>query len=142
MIIPDVNVLVYAVHAESEQHAAARAWLDKLLTGDEPVGFCWAVLAGFIRVSTNPRVVAMPARLDRATELVDLWLAQRVVSVVEPGPGHWTIMRALLREAGRGGNLTTDAHLAALCIEGGATLHSADGDFARFRGLRYENPLR
>ena len=142
MIIPDVNLLVYAVHAESDQHPAARAWLDALLTGDEPVGFSWTVLTGFIRVTTNPRVVASPARLDRATELVDLWLQQRIVSVVEPGLGHWPILRALLREAGRGGNLTTDAHLAALCIERGATLHSADGDFARFRGLRYENPLR
>ena len=114
MIIPDVNLLVYAVHAESEQHPAARAWLDALLTGDEPVGFSWTVLTGFIRVTTNPRVVASPARLDRATELVDLWLQQRIVSVVEPGLGHWPILRALLREAGRGGNLTTDAHLAAL----------------------------
>lgn len=142
MIVPDVNLLVYAVHAESAHHVLARGWLDALLSGDETVGLSWTVLTGFIRVSTNPRAIVSPMRLDRATELVDEWLARRVTSIVEPGLGHWPILRALLREAGRGGNLTTDAHLAALCIERGATLHSADGDFTRFRGLRYENPLR
>ncbi len=73
---------------------------------------------------------------------VDEWFAQLVVSTLEPGAQHLVIMRRLLAEAGRGGNLTTDAHLAALCVDRGATLHSADGDVTRFRGLRCENPLR
>lgn len=142
MIVPDVNLLVYAVHEESPQHVAAKRWLDGLLNGDEPVGLAWTVLVGFIRVATNPRVVAgTPISVERAIAVVDLWLARPMVTVVEPGPRHWAILRMLLAEARRGANLTTDAHLAALCVERGATLHSADGDFQRFRGLRHENPL-
>ncbi len=79
--------------------------------------------------------------VSRSIGVVDEWLENRLVSVVEPAAGHWSIMRELLLEAGRGANLTTDAHLAALCIERGATLHSADDDL-RFRGLRWVNPLR
>lgn len=142
MIVPDVNLLVYAVHQESAQHTAAKQWLDELLNGDEPVGFAWTVITGFIRVATNPRVVTgQPMTLGRAIDLMELWLSRPMVSTIEPGPQHWRILRELLHAAGRGGNLTTDAHLAALCVERGATLHSADGDFQRFRGLRYENPL-
>lgn len=142
MIVPDVNLLVYAVHQESPHHLAAKAWLDRVLNGDEPVGFAWTVIIGFVRVATNPRVVSgTPIPIDRAVAIVELWLSRHVVSVIEPGARHWPTLRQLLTEARRGGNLTTDAHLAALCIERGATLCSADGDFQRFRGLRYENPL-
>ncbi|WP_411281420.1 TA system VapC family ribonuclease toxin [Gemmatimonas sp.] len=157
VIVPDVTPLDYAVRAESAKHSTAqrstaqhstaqrdatRAWRDARLSVDEAVGLSWTVLTGFIRVGTNPRVTASPMRLDRATALVDEWLARRVTSVGEPGARQWPILRALLRDAGRGGNLTTVAHRAALCIARGATLHSADGALTRFRGLRYENPLR
>ena len=117
-------------------------WLDALLTDSEPVGLPWSTITGFLRVSTNSRLFPYALPIGRAIDLVDLWLSNRLVSIVEPGSGHWPIMRELLVEAGRGANLTTDAHLAALCIERGATLHSADGDFSRFRGLRWKNPLR
>jgi len=142
VIVPDTNLLVYAVHAEAAEHRRAKRWLDELLTGDEPVGLPWIVVLGFIRLTTNRLVIPKPWPVEDALALVDTWYAQRVVSVVEPGAAHWRVLRSLLSDGGRGGNLTTDAHLAALCIERGATLHSADGDFGRFRSLRWENPLR
>jgi uncharacterized protein len=141
VIVPDVNLLVYAVHQESPEHDRARRWLDELLTGDEPVGLPWAVLLGFTRITTNARIMSAPWPIRDAVALVDSWLAQSVVSVIDPTPRHWPLLSRLLATAGRGANLTTDAHLATLCIERGATLHSADNDFARFRTLRWVNPL-
>jgi len=142
VIVPDVNLLVHTLNRDSPQCARAGDWWRKLLNGDEPVGLPWSTVVGVVRISTNPRIFPSPIALVDVLENVDEWFAQPVVSSIEPGAQHWSIMRRLLAEAGRGGNLTTDAHLAALCIERGATLHSADGDFMRFRGLRYENPLR
>lgn len=141
MIVPDVNLLVYAAYKESPQHAKSWAWLEQILNGDEPVGLPWTSVMGFIRVSTNARVMTKPWKVDSAIATVGEWFGRRIVSSVEPGPDHWRIFSTLLAEAGRGANLTTDAHLAALCIERGATLHTADGDFSRFRGLRWFNPL-
>ena len=142
MIIPDTNLLLYAVDASSPHHARARQWLDATMRGVEPVGFAWAVLLGFLRISTNARILERPLTIAEATQVIDLWIAQPVAGMVAPGDRHWTILQDLLHTAGRGGNLTTDAHLAALCIERGATLASADADFTRFHGLRFLNPLR
>ena len=141
MILVDTNLLVYVVQRESPFHARAQAWWNGLLNGDELVGLPWTTVMGFLRVSTNGRLFPAALTVDRALGVVDDWLQSRLVSVVEPGAGHWPIMRELLLEAGRGANLITDAHLATLCIERGATLHTADGDFSRFRGLRWFNPL-
>jgi uncharacterized protein len=113
-----------------------------MLTGDEPIGLAWIVIVAFMRISTNARIYRAPMTVEQASDIVGGWLSNRLVSTVEPSPSHWTILRELLRENGSAGNLTNDAHLAALCIERGATLHSADGDFSRFRGLRWHNPLR
>ena len=142
MLVPDTNLLLYAIDASSPHHVRAHAWLDTVMASAEPVGLSWTVLLGFLRISTNGRILEQPLTIREATSVVDLWLAQPVVSVVEPGERHWAILQELLRGAGRGGNLTTDAHLAALCIERGATLASADADFTRFHGLRFVNPLR
>lgn len=142
MLVPDTNLLLYAVDASSPQHARASHWLDGVMSGAEPVGLSWTVLLGFVRISTNGRILERPLTIEEATDVVDLWLRQPVTSIVEPGERHWAILQELLRGAGRGGNLTTDAHLAALCIERGATLASADADFTRFNGLRFVNPLR
>lgn len=142
MIVPDTNLLVYAVHGDNPEHALAKQWLDDLLTGDELVGLPWVVVLGFVRFTTNRRVMPSPWPIEDALALVDQWYAQPVVSVIEPGDSHWRILRTLLAVSGRGGNLTTDAHLAALCIERGATLHSADSDFSRFKSLHWVNPLR
>jgi uncharacterized protein len=141
VIVPDVNLLVYAVHRESPEHERARVWLDTIMNGDEPVGLGWAVLLGFTRIITNGRIFERPWTIADAVALVDTWLALPGVTIIDPMPRHWAMLRDLLTTAGRGSNLTTDAHLATLCIERGATLHSADNDFARFRSLRWVNPL-
>jgi toxin-antitoxin system PIN domain toxin len=111
------------------------------MRGDEPIGFSWFVLVGFVRIATNQRVYRDPMTVEQALDIVNTWLRHHLVSIIEPSPSHWDILRALLRETGTAANLTNDAHLATLCIELGATLHSADGDFSRYRGLRWVNPL-
>lgn len=141
MIVPDVNLLVYAVHAESPLHARAQRWLPELLDGDEPVGIPWTVSLAFLRLVTNRRIFPNPFPVDDAVAVVDAWYARRFVSVLEPGPEHGRILKRLLLASGTAGNLTSDAHLAAVCIERGAVLHTADADFGRFPGLHWTNPL-
>jgi len=142
VIVPDVNLLLYATNSSTPQHARASAWLSAIMAGDEPIGLAWIVVVAFVRIATNARIYRAPMTVEQATDIVDLWISNRLVSTIEPSSSHYTILRSLLRENGSAANLTNDAHLAALCIERGATLHSADGDFSRFRGLRWHNPLR
>jgi toxin-antitoxin system PIN domain toxin len=137
----DLNLLLYAVNRDSAHHRPAKRWLEEALVGDERVALPWVVLCGFLRVSTNGRIFPSPLEPEQAIGLVDGWLARPNVVVANPGDEHWIILRALLRESGTAANLTTDAHLAALAIEHGAVLCSTDSDFARFRGLRWANPL-
>ena len=141
MKIVDVNVLLYAVNEDADHHAPIRRWWEKVLAEDESVGLPWIVLSGFVRISTNPRVFAAPLAVDEALARVDAWLSAEVVAVVTEKPDHWRTLRGLLAEAGTAGNLTTDAHLAAIAITHDAMLVSCDGDFARFAGLRWSNPL-
>lgn len=141
MIVPDVNLLVYAVHEESPVHARAARWLRALLDGDEPVGIPWMISIAFLRLVTNRRIFPNPFLVDDALAVVDGWYARRFVSAVEPGQEHWSILKRLLLTSGAAGNLTSDAHLAAICIERGAILHTADADFGRFPGLQWTNPL-
>lgn len=141
MIVPDINLLLYAAQVESPQHAKATAWLEQLLNGDEPVGLPWTVSIGFVRLVTNHRIFVSPLPVEQALDFVDGWYSRRIVVPVAPGDEHWRVLRTLLLESGAAGNLTSDAHLAALCIERGATLHSANSDFGRFHGLRWVNPL-
>jgi len=140
--LPDVNVLLYAVDESSHHHDGARAWLEDALSGTETIAFCWSVLLAFVRLSTRPVVFEHPLTADEALDLVEGWLDQSCATVVDPTPRHPAILRDLLGQLGTAGNLTTDAHLAALAIEHGAELCSYDGDFARFAGLRWLNPLR
>src|SRR5262249_5646071 len=111
------------------------------MSGDETVGFAWVVLLGFIRLTTNRQVFSSPLSIDDAIAVVDSWLDQPNATVLTSSDEHWTILREILASAGASANLTTDAHLAALTIEHGAELCSTDGDFARFRQLRWKNPL-
>ena len=141
MIVVDLNLLLYAVDKDATRHAAARRWWDQLLSGDVPVGLAWVVLLGFVRLTTNPRVFPRPIDVEAAVAVVEDWLAQPPVRRLDPTERHWPILRGLLESLGAAGNLTTDAHLAALAIEHGATLCSTDNDFARFQGLRWVNPL-
>jgi toxin-antitoxin system PIN domain toxin len=140
--LPDVNVLVYAIDGEAHHHDSARAWLEAALSDTETIALCWTVLLAFVRVTTRAAIVAKPLSATRALDLVDGWLAQPCATVVHPTVRHAGILRSLLDEAGTAGNLTTDAHLAALAIEHGAELCSYDADFGRFAGLRWTNPSR
>jgi len=136
--IPDANVLLYARDSSAAHHATARGWLEEALSGSEPVGFAIVVLLAFLRISTNARILASPLPVAAAFDQLEDWLAQRPASLVQPGPLHVGILRGLLEAAGASGNLTTDAHLAALAIEHRATLASFDGDLHRFNQLRLE----
>jgi toxin-antitoxin system PIN domain toxin len=139
--IPDVNILLYAVDETSPHHARMRLWWESVLSGDEPVGFAWVVLLGFLRVSTRAAAYPNPLSSDQAFDKVDLWLAQPNAIVLLPTDRHAAILRGLIESVGTAGNLTTDAHLATLAIEYGGEVCSADNDFRRFRGLRWFNPL-
>ena len=141
MIVPDVNLLLDAINKRAERNAAARVWLDRSLSGEEAVGFSWTVLVGFIRISTRPGVFATPLRPGTAFDIVQGWLERPNVLTLEPSPRHLSIVRGLLESIGTGGNLTTDAHLAALAIEHGGTIASRDHDFGRFRGVKWMDPL-
>jgi uncharacterized protein len=141
MILLDANLLIYAVNAEAPLHRKARFWLESVLSGSETVGFSWNVLLAFFRLTTRPGLFRHPLPVDTAFDLVARWLAQPSATVVHPGPRHLTVLRELLLPLGTGGNLTSDAHLAALAIEHGAELCSSDTDFARFHGLKWRNPL-
>lgn len=141
MKLPDLNLLLYAIDAESPRHERARDWLEGTLSGTEEVGFAWVVLLGFVRISTNPAIFAQPLALDEALDYVDGWLAQPVAAIVDPAAGHAGRLGELLALLGTAGNLTSDAHLAALAIEHGAELCSSDADFGRFEGLRWADPF-
>jgi toxin-antitoxin system PIN domain toxin len=139
--IPDLNLLLYAVDDSTPAHDAALRWWNATLSGSETVGLPWTVLLGFVRLTTNPRIVRSPMTPAAALDYVDRWLAHPATTVVDPTPRHARVLRDLLDRSGTGGNLVADAHLAALAIEHGAELCSADRDFGRFPGLRWVNPL-
>jgi uncharacterized protein len=141
MKLPDVNLLMYAVDETSPNHGRARPWLDALLSGTEPVGFAWSVLIAFVRLSTRAQILANPLPVEKAFDIVEGWLAQPCALVLHPTERHLAVLRGLVEPLGTAGNITTDAHLAALAIEHGAEVCSADTDFGRFRGLRWTNPL-
>lgn len=142
MIVPDANLLIYAVNQDAAAHAPAREWLQQTLSGDTPVGLTWLVLIAFIRITTHPRILAHPLSAEQALSYVSGWLEQPYVKPLHPGDRHWLILSRLLREHTTGGNLTNDAHLAAIAIEHGGVLASADHDFQRFEGLAFCNPLQ
>lgn len=142
MKILDVNLLLYALDARSAHHANARNFLDRVLNTDETVALPWTVILGFLSVVSNARVFPQALTSEQATAVVDAWLARPNVVALEPGPEHWSIMGDLLRESGTAGSLVSDAHLAALAIERGAELCSADADFGRYRRLRWVDPVR
>lgn len=141
MVIPDINLLVFSYNEEARRHAAARAWWEGLMAGRVRVGIPWAVVLGFVRVVTHPAVLEAPLAPQAALARVRQWFLREHVQSLDPGPRHLSIVERLFEATGVGGNLTTDTHLAALAIEHQCELHSSDGDFARFPGLRWHNPL-
>lgn len=141
MTLPDTSLLVYAYNTDAAGHRVAREWLEQLFSEAQPIALTWATLSGFLRVCTNRSVMERPLRISQALEIVDEWLARPSVRMIRPGERHWSIFRGLLVAVNLGGNLITDAHLAALAIEHGCDICSTDVDFARFPGLRWQNPL-
>lgn len=135
---PDTNVLIYAVNRSAPQHAKAFAWLREAFAAPDGVGLAWVSLLGFLRITTNPRVLPRPLRVADALRTIDFWLEQPTARIVQPTERHAAMLGKLLAAVGTGGNLTTDAHLATLAMEHGATLASFDSDFERFEGLRFE----
>ena len=141
MILPDVNLLLYANVTAFPQHARARVWWEGLVNGRREVGLSAPALFGFVRLATNPRVLDRPWPVESVLARVEEWLSDAPVLFLQPGPRHLAIAFGLLREAGVAANLTTDAQIAALAIEHQAEVHSNDADFGRFSWLRWVNPL-
>jgi toxin-antitoxin system PIN domain toxin len=142
VIVPDVNLLLYAEVSAFSQHVPARAWWEHLLNGDRQVGIAAPALFGFVRLATNRRVLSEPLTVDDALMRVELWLSRPNVTFLVPGTRHIEIAFRLLRDIGVAANLTTDVQLAAHAIEHGGEVHSNDSDFGRFDGLRWVNPLK
>lgn len=138
MKVPDANVLLYAIDPSAHHHERSKDWLEKGLSGSEPVGLAWVTLLSVIRLTTNPAIYDDPLSADGVLDLIDGWLAAPPAIVIDPTIRHPEMLRALLSEAGAAGNLTSDAHLAALAIEHGAALTTFDADFHRFSGLKLE----
>jgi toxin-antitoxin system PIN domain toxin len=141
MIIPDINLLIYAYSKGSANHQFAKPWWEGLLNGREPVGIPWIVTYGYVRLIANPHVMEHPMSIMNAMDIVKEWLVQPCVLPLSPGVRHAEILEDLLRISGGGSNLLTGAAIAALAIEYKAVLHSNDVDFLRFPGLRLHNPL-
>lgn len=142
MMLLDANLLIYAINTDAPQHTKAKQWVEETFSGKRgPVAFSWLTLVAFIRISTNPKVLANPFSLDDALKMMLDWLGLPDVSILHPGSAHAQHFEAVCRSANAVGNLATDAHLAALAQEHGCELASCGADFARFTGLRWINPL-
>ena len=142
MIVLDANLLIYAYNKGSSHHGTARAWLENTLSNVEVVGLPWQTVSAFLRVTTNPKLPAERFSLEQAARIVDLWLAHPNVQVLTPGVGYWPLFRRMVIEGRAAGPRVSDAEIAALTMEYGGVLYTADRDFARFPGLRWKNPLQ
>lgn len=140
MTLVDANLLIYAVNTSAPQHEEARAWLDAELESGRPVGFAWVALLAFLRLSTKVGLFPHPLSVGEANARVEAWLAHPGGLVIHPSARHHSILTGLLGQAGTGGNLVNDAHLAALAVDHGATVVSYDSDFDRFTGVDWMPP--
>ena len=141
MILLDANVLLYAYDSSSASHSRCKAWLEAALNGEMQIGVPWQTLLAFVRIATNPRAFVNPLSIGAAVELIETWRARPHVVVPAPGARYWAILKQQLLEAQITGPLVTDAALAALAIEQGASLATTDRDFRRFDGLEIVNPV-
>lgn len=140
MIIPDANILLYAIDRSSPRHEPAKAWLEGALSGDDDVGFPLVSLLAFIRIGTDPRVYGTPLPTSEAIALVRSWLERPNAGLVQPSAAHWMRMQEQAEKGRARGALVMDAHLAALAAEHGATVCSTDRDLARFKGVKVIDP--
>lgn len=141
MIVPDVNLLVFAHHKQSPYHEAASLWLEGLINGTESVGIPWSVSIAFVRLMANPRALATPISPSAALGRVKSWFQYAHIQPLDPGAEHLTHLQNILDAVGKSANLVPDAHIAALAIEHRAVLHSHDSDFGRIPGLQWYSPL-
>ena len=141
MIVVDANLLIYSYDVKSADHKKSAAWLEQTLSGTEAVGLPWPCICAFVRVVTNRRLAGMRVALEDALGAVEEWLQSPNVQVLVPGDRHWSMFRRMVVEGQAPGALVSDAEIAALTVEYGGVLHTADRDFARFPGLRWVNPL-
>ena len=141
MIVVDANLLIYSYDRASPNHASSRSWIERVFSGSEVVGLPWQSLAAFLRVVTNRQLPRSHFTVDEAAQIVEEWLEQPKVRLLTPGDEHWAIFRKMIGEGAAPGPLVTNAQLAALTIEHGGVLYTADRDFARFPGLRWKNPI-
>lgn len=142
MILPDVNVLVYAHREDVPRHDEYGGWLEGVVNGDQAFGLSNLVLSGFLRVVTHPRVFTDPTPIESALSFAAALLASSARVAIEPGDRHWDIFSRLCEEVGARGNLIPDAWFAALAIESGSEWITTDRDYARFPGLRWRHPLQ
>lgn len=141
MILPDVNILVYAHREDTQNHPAYRLWLEGVLNGDQAYGIADIVLSGFLRVVTHPRMFNPPSTIEQALTFAKEVRNRPNCVVIRPGPRHWTIFEGLCKTANVKGNLVPDAYLAALAIESGSTWITTDRDYSRFPQLNWQHPL-
>ena len=142
MIVPDINLLVYAYNDGAPHHEAAKRWWEGLVNGAERVGVPWVVSTGFLRIMTHSRALTAPISQANAIACVQDWFRYAHITPINPGIEHLTHFQQNLDAAGVGANLVTDAHIAALAMDYQAEVHSNDSDFSRFPGLRWRNPLK
>jgi uncharacterized protein len=141
MIIPDVNLLLYAYDSNSPFHSKAADWWQRCLSGNEPIGIPQVIIFAFLRLSTSARIFQNPMTTSEAASHIRSWLEQPQVQILETGVRYVERVLQLLEHIGTGGNLVTDAQIAALAIEYEAMLNTTDTDFVRFPNLRWRNPL-
>lgn len=139
-VLPDVNVLVYAVDRSALHHANCHRWLSAVLNGQDLIFFTWHTIVGFVRITTNPRAMVRPLTLDEAFDYIEQWMAMPSSRILQPADSNLALFRKFAKEGGAGGNLTTDAHLAALAMGHGLELCTCDSDFKKFSGLRWLDP--
>ncbi|MCI0411812.1 type II toxin-antitoxin system VapC family toxin [bacterium] len=141
MIVPDINLLIYAYNELAPHHLRSKRWWEKLLSEDTVVSIPWAVTLGFVRLMTHRQVLETPLPVSECCSIVEEWFSRPNVQPLEPGSRHFSIFKDFLSAAGAGGNLVTNAHIAAMVVEHSCELHSNDSDFLRFAGLKLVNPL-
>lgn len=140
-MLVDANILLYATDADSPFHQPARRWMEEALNGNRRVAIPWSSSTAFLRIATNPRAMRSPLTPSDAWAIVSAWLDAAPVWIPEPGPGHREVLGRLIADLDLRGNLIADAAIAALCIEHGLRIVSADSDFARFREIEWHNPV-
>ena len=141
MIVLDANVLIYAHDETSPHHEPARQWIEDTFSGSDEIGIALVSILAFLRVMTNPGIFGAPVTVADAIEIVTEWLSRPNVGIVQPTGRHFEVLKDVARSGKARGPLLMDAHIAALSLEHGATLCTTDRDFARFKGVRIEDPI-